>query len=114
MVAQHLTWLHPLVGSMIIALPSATGANPSCPLEAFPLYAPLTPSTLPCILFHGVWGAGYLILWIIATFLAIRPVLKYRYYFFTQKTSFEEKQYLICPFTQLILFVNTHLTVRTP
>lgn len=111
MVAQHLTWLHHLVGTMMIALPSATGANPGCPLEAFPLYAPLTPSTLPCILFHGIWGAGYLILWIIATFLAIRAVLKYRHYFFTQKNSFEEKQYLINQCSRLMLLGSAGMTL---
>ena len=111
MVAQHLTWLHHLVGTIMIALPSATGANPGCPVEAFPLYAPLTPSTLPCILFHGMWGVGYLILWIIATFFAVRAVWQYRHHFFTQKNSFEEKQYLINQCSRLMLLGSAGMTL---
>src|SRR5439155_16463354 len=36
MLAQHLTWVNQLTGTMMIALPLATGANPRCPLDAFP------------------------------------------------------------------------------
>jgi hypothetical protein len=111
MVAQHLIWLNHLVGTTMIALPSATGANPSCPLEAFPLYAPLTLSTFPCILFHGAWGAGYLILWIVATFLAVRAIWQYRHHFLTQKNSFEEKQYLINQCSRLMLLGSAGMTL---
>jgi 4-amino-4-deoxy-L-arabinose transferase-like glycosyltransferase len=70
MIAQHLSWLHHVVGTMMISLPTVTGANPDCPGGAFPIFGTPSPATLPCILFHGVWGAGYLILWIVATFSA--------------------------------------------
>src|SRR6266566_888385 len=35
--AQHLAWLHHIVGTIMISLPSVTGANPDCPFTAFPL-----------------------------------------------------------------------------
>jgi hypothetical protein len=111
MVAQHLTWLHHVVGTMMIALPSATGANPGCPATAFPAFSSPSISTLPCILFHGVWGAGYLILWIVATFLAIRIVWQYRHHFFKQKDSFEERQHLIYQCSQLMLLGSVGITL---
>ncbi len=111
MLAQHLTWLHHLVGTMMISLPRATGANPVCSATAFPAFSPLSTSTLPCIFFHGVWGAGYLILWIIATFLAIRIVWQYRHHFFKQKDSFEERQQLIYQCSQLILLGSVAITL---
>jgi hypothetical protein len=54
----------------MIALPSVSGANPDCPVTAFPAFSPPSTSPLPCIFFYGVWGAGYLILWTVATLLA--------------------------------------------
>jgi len=111
MLAQHLTWLHHLVGTMMIALPSVTGANPDCPVTAFPAFSPLPISTLPCIFFHGVWGAGYLVLWIIAAFLAIRIVWQYRHHFFKQRDSFEERQHLIYKCSQLILLGSVAITL---
>ncbi len=111
MVAQHLTWLHHLVGTMMIALPSVTGANAICPATVYPAFSSPSISMLPCNLFHGVWGAGYLILWIIATFLAIRAVWRYRRHFFKQKDSFEERQQLIYRCSQLILLASVGITL---
>jgi len=78
MAAQHLTRVDQLIGTMMIALPLATGANPRCPMEAFPPSGAPTASTLPCVLFQSGWSFGYLILWFIAAFFAVRIVWHYR------------------------------------
>jgi len=109
--ALHLTWLHHIVGTMMIGLPSITGANPDCPLSTFPLYSSPALSTLPCILFHGVWGAGYLILLIVATFCAVRTISQSRSNFFIQKDSLAERQDLIYQCCRLMLLGSVILTL---
>ncbi len=112
-VAQHLTWLHHIVGTMMIALPSVSGANPDCPLTAFPLYSSPNASTLPCIVFHGIWGAGYLILLIIATCCAVRAIWQSRHHFFIQKDALEERQVLIYQCSRLMLLGSVVLTLAS-
>ncbi len=109
--AQHLAWLHHIVGTIMISLPSVTGANPDCPVTAFPLFGSPARSTLPCTLFHGAWGAGYLILWIIATSLTIHLVWQYRHHFFKQNDSFEDRQRLIYQCSRLMLLVSVGITL---
>jgi hypothetical protein len=111
MLAQHLTWVHHVVGTLMISLPRATGANPGCSALAFPAFSPSSTSPLPCIFFYGAWGAGYLILWIVATLLAIRATWQYRHHFFQQKNSFEEKQHLIKQCSRLMLLGSVAITL---
>jgi hypothetical protein len=110
-VTQHLTWLHHIVGTFMISLPSVSGANPDCPLSAFPLYGSQDVSTFPCIAFYGIWGAGYLILLIVATFCAVRAVWQSRHNFFTQHEDFEKRQFLIYQCCRLMLLVSVILTL---
>lgn len=111
MLAQHLTWVHHVVGTLMISLPRATGANPDCPTTAIPAFGSPSISSLPCIFLYGVWGAGYLILWIVATFLAIRIAWQYRHHFFKQKDSFEERQQLIYQCSHLMLLGSVAITL---
>ena len=78
MVARHLTWVNQLTGTMIVALPMATGGGVQCPLSAIPPSGSPAPTTLPCVLFQGGWGFGYLMLWFIALGLAVYAVRRYR------------------------------------
>src|SRR6266480_827253 len=112
-VAQHLTWLHHIVGTLMISLPSISGANPDCPLTAFPLYGSPNVSTFPCIAFHGIWGAGYLILLIVATFCAVRAVWQSRHNFFSHQEDFEKRQFLIYQCCRLMLLVSVILTLAS-
>jgi len=112
-VTQHLTWLHHIVGTMMISLPSVSGANPDCPLTAFPLYGSPNVSTFPCIAFHGIWGAGYLILLIVATFCVVRAVWQFRHNFFSQHEDFEKRQSLIYQCCRLMLLVSVILTLAS-
>lgn len=112
-VAQHLTWLHHIVGTVMISLPSISGANPDCPLTAYPLYGSPNASTFPCIAFHGIWGAGYLILLTVATFCAVRAVWQSRHNFFSQQENFEKRQFLINQCCRLMLLVSVILTLAS-
>src|SRR5436190_13270677 len=112
-VAQHLTWLHHIVGTLMISLPSISGANPDCPLTAFPLYGSPNVSTFPCIAFHGIWCAGYLILLIVPTFCAVRAVWQSRHNFFSHQEDFEKRQFLIKQCCRLMLLVSVILTLAS-
>ncbi len=111
LVTQHLTWLHHIVGTVMVSLPSISGANPDCPFSAFPLYGSPNVSTLPCIVFHGTWGTGYLILLIIATSYAVCAVWQYRHYFFSQLEAFEKRQILIRQCCRLMLLGSVIITL---
>jgi uncharacterized membrane protein len=113
LVTQHLTWLHHIVGTIMISLPSVSGANPGCPLTAFPLYGSPNVSTFPCIAFQGLWGAGYLILLFVATFCAVCAVWQSRHNFFSQYEDFEKRQSLIYQCCRLMLLVSVILTLAS-
>ena len=108
---QHLTWLHHVVGTFMISLPAISGANPDCPTTAFPLYGSSNASTFPCIVYHGAWGAGYLVLLIIALSYAVHAVWQSRYYFFSQYEAFEKRQALILQCCRLMLLVSVIVTL---
>ena len=110
-ITQHLTWLHHIVGTVMISLPSVSGANPDCQLTSFPLYGSPNASTLPCVVFHGVWGIGYLILLIVATSCAVRAIWQSRYSFFSQDEAFEKRQTLINQCCRLMLLGSVILTL---
>ena len=56
-ITQHLTWLHHIVGTVMISLPSVSGANPDCQLTSFPLYGSPNASTLPCVVLPQYGGS---------------------------------------------------------
>jgi len=117
MKAHHLTWLHQLSGTMLISLPLATGANPSCPVNDFPPFGPLTRAGLPCVVSHAAWGLGFFILWFVAVALALRVVWRYRHHLAggsqqdnLQDTAFEERQETIRRCGQLLILASVFLT----
>ncbi len=114
MLAQHLTWVNQLTGTMIIALPLATGGSLHCPSSAIPPSGSPAAATLPCVLFQGGWGFGYLILWFIAVCLAVYTVQRYCRHMLagtTQSTSSEERQETIRQGGRLMLLVSVGLTL---
>jgi 4-amino-4-deoxy-L-arabinose transferase-like glycosyltransferase len=114
MLAQHLTWVNQLTGTMLIALPLATGGSLHCPSSAIPPSGSLTPATLPCVLFQGGWGFGYLILWFIAVCLAVYAILRYCRHVHAgmiQSTSSEERQEAIRQCGRLMLLGSVGLTL---
>jgi len=113
MVARHLTWVNQLTGTMIVALPMATGGGVQCPLSAIPPSGSPAPTTLPCVLFQGGWGFGYLMLWFIALGLAVYVVRRYRRQVrsgVTESAS-EERQEVIRQCGRLMLLASAGLTL---
>jgi len=110
-IAQHLTWVNHIVGTIMISLPGVSGANPDCPLAAFPPFNSLNVATLPCVIFHGIWGAGYLILLIVAVGCAVRAIWQYRRKFFPEHETLENRQVLIIQCCRLMLLTSVILTL---
>ncbi len=65
--SQHYALLQQLIGGFLISLPNATGLSPLCPAEVFPYFGTLNWS---CVVLHGAWSLGYLVLLLLATVLA--------------------------------------------
>jgi hypothetical protein len=65
-----------LSGTFLYGLPVATGVSPVCDSSILPFYGSSTSMTLPCVLVHGGWSSGYLLLLISALLLSGRPLYK--------------------------------------
>lgn len=64
-----------IAGSLLVSLPITTGANALCPLhasDAWPLSSLSSTQTIQCTVIHGVWGLGWIALWIISCVLTIQ------------------------------------------
>lgn len=112
MAVQHLTWVNQLSGTLFVALPMATGGGVNCSLSAIPPAGAPTPATLPCLLFQGGWGTGYLALWLIAAALAIVAI--WRYLFRPRTTEEEdrgEREEAIRQSGRLLLLASVGLTL---
>jgi len=110
-VAQHLPFLRQVIGTILISLPLETGANPSCPIATFPLFGPPTPSALQCAVFESSWGIGFLILGMIAAFLAVRVIWPTWRKSPARDWTFEERQATIQQCARLMLLVSAGLTI---
>jgi hypothetical protein len=107
MVAQHIPRIRELVGALLIALPAATGYNPLCPTEVFPLFAPPTAVTAQCVALQGAWSAGFIALGIVAAIPALALVWRYwRQHRAKNEPSFEERQDLIRQCARLMLLIS--------
>jgi hypothetical protein len=66
-------------GTVLVSLPTATG-NPFCPVsEEWQYFRYTSPPSTQCTIVHASWGLGYIVLWAIAAFLAIRTLWQLRY-----------------------------------
>ncbi len=110
MIAQHISHMRQLVGSLLYALPAITGANPLCPVEHLPLFGPHTADRLSCTLFQGGWAAGYIMLWLISALLACLALWKCVRGFSTA-ASYAERRELIIHSNRLMLLVGAALTL---
>src|SRR2546423_2384699 len=111
MAAQHIPFLQQIIGALMVSLPLATGANPYCPLKSFPLFGPPTTSTLQCVVFPGSWGIGYIILGIVAAYLAVGIIWEQWSRSSVQNRSFEERQTIKRQCARLMLLVSAGITL---
>lgn len=102
----HLQLLPQIIGTLMVSLPNVTGFNPLCPPQAFPY---LGVPNMHCIVLQGGWGLGYLILWALATFFAVRTIWQgwKGKSLFTPKWGFVERQSIIRQYCRLMLLVST-------
>ncbi len=77
LAAMHLPLLHQLIGSLMVALPSITGANPICTPDPLPAFTASTLQTYTCIAGEGLWSLGFLLLSCFAALLAIPTLWTY-------------------------------------
>jgi 4-amino-4-deoxy-L-arabinose transferase-like glycosyltransferase len=78
-LARHLTPVHNLSGTLLVALPMATGGSLHCPLTSIPPFGTPTSETLLCVAFQAGWSIGYLLLWLVGVGLAIYIIGRYVY-----------------------------------
>lgn len=116
MTTHHLTWIDQLTGTLFVALPMATGGGLNCPLSAIPPAGVPTTGTLSCIVFQGGWSLGYLVLWGLATCLALYALSRHSLRLHAarkQKTplSVEERQEAVRQSGRLVILASVGLTL---
>ena len=101
------------IGTFLWSLPQATGLNPVCALTDLPYYGPATSQTVPCIIAHGSWSAGYMALLSIALVMAALGVWKaLQARRFQGKTwSEEERRSAVIQFVRLMILLSAALTI---
>ncbi|HJT58466.1 MAG TPA: hypothetical protein VJ761_18310 [Ktedonobacteraceae bacterium] len=106
----HLPFLQQIVGTLMISLPNATGFNPLCSPQSFPFFG--TPD-ISCIVLQGGWTLGYLILWAVATLIAVHVLWRGRKgtAFVNPDWSFEKRQSMIRQYCRLMLLVSAGGTI---
>jgi hypothetical protein len=102
-----------------ISLPTATNASPLCPVTTRPdgvavLQAHAisfsSPYATQCTLVHTVWPLGAIVLWIIATILALYSLKPYWRHFQSSEWSPEEKTFAVRQVGRLALLVVSAIT----
>ncbi|QBD79537.1 hypothetical protein EPA93_27580 [Ktedonosporobacter rubrisoli] len=112
LVGVELPWLKQIIGTVMIALPLATGANPLCPLEAIPMFGASSPLMAQCSILQGGWGLGYLALGVIAVLGAAGVAWKlWREQRTAQALTLEERQELILQCSRLMVLLSAGLTL---
>ena len=69
-----------VAGTVLVGIPVATGGVALCPVnptEAWPLTDRSNGYVYFCTGVHGLWGAGFVLLWLIASISALRSLIAY-------------------------------------
>ena len=107
---QPFPFLQHIVGTLMISIPDVTGFNPRCSAGNFPYFGVASNN---CIILQGGWGLGYVILWAVATFIAVSIIWrcwKGRSLLHPEWT-FEERQNMIRQCGQLMLLISVGGTI---
>jgi hypothetical protein len=73
--APHVSLSHHILATVLIGIPTATGASPICPTlntSSLSLSSLLGPAQFQCLWLQGAWGVGYIVLLVIAAFLSLK------------------------------------------
>ena len=108
---KHIPLAQKLVGTLLVSIPNATGANPICPDQHLPLFGLFNQASLNCTLFQESWSIGYLLLLIFAVFLNIRAIWKQRHTASASLTPAESRQAVVRHSARLMLLASTCLTI---
>jgi hypothetical protein len=110
--SQHLLRKR-VIGTTLWSLPIATGLTPACTLTDLPYYGSPTANTLPCIIIHGAWSLGYLVLYAIASLLAIGALCKLLLLGIAQRHSWsqKERQAAVIHFARLMILLAVGITL---
>lgn len=96
-----------ILGAILITIPTATGANPLCPIsEPNPWIHQLS---LSCMGFQANWGVGVVILWALAISAVIKELLKQRQVLSTSGSP-AEKEHLVRCTCRFMLLASVGLT----
>jgi len=73
-VVSHILFSQKVLGTLLVGIPNATGANPICPNHNLPFFGLFSSDSLQCTLLQGSWSLGALTLWTIAVALTIKTL----------------------------------------
>jgi len=71
----HVSLSHHILATVLIGIPTATGASPLCPTlntSSLSLSSLFVPAQFQCLWLQGAWGAGYILLLLLAAFLSLK------------------------------------------
>ena len=105
-----------IAGALLVSLPLITGASTLCALslpQAWPLSAHSSAHTIQCTVVYGAWGSGFIVLWVIAFFLAALAYWRLRHpsspQAELQSQSFETRRETIRQYARLALLGSAGL-----
>jgi hypothetical protein len=110
--SQHLLRKR-VIGTSLWSLPLATGLTPVCTLYDLPYYGGFSSATLPCIIIHGTWSIGYLVLLATAILIALGSLWKCWQLHRTQTKAWtlDERETVIIHFSHLMILMSAILTL---
>lgn len=107
-----------ITGTLLVGLPVATNATALCaivPEQAWPLSSQSTMSVKQCTALRGVWGIGFIIIWLIATASTLHFLWKKREKFSKQhlnkQPTNDERLVITRSFARLMLLASAGITL---
>jgi hypothetical protein len=103
------TFADQVLGTLLVGIPMATGASPLCTASTVP---GAWRQQIPCMLSHlqAFWGVGFVLLWALATFLAVRELRGWRQEY-TSSSSSEERRSVVMRTAHLMILAGAGLTL---
>lgn len=106
--SMHVSLWDNLLGTVVISLPMATGAPSICPISTLPGY--WREQLSGCMVVQGIWGIGFLCLWLLASMLTLKK-LKQMYQPIAIPRSIEEQRSLVMYTARLMVLASAGLTL---